>query len=78
LILKRLKWEKSQKVDGLGRIRQDNIKRIASSLLKKHRSDFTSNFEENKKKIEEFVEINGKQVKNRIVGYITHLIAKEK
>jgi small subunit ribosomal protein S17e len=62
----------------LGRIRQDYIKRSVSSLLEKHKSDFTSDFEKNKKLIEEFIEVNSKKVRNRIVGYITHLIASEK
>jgi small subunit ribosomal protein S17e len=66
--------------DRLGRIRQDHIKKIANSLLEKHKSDFTSDFEHNKKQMEEFIEVNSKQVRNRIAGYITHLITlgKEK
>jgi len=62
----------------LGRIRQVYIKRVAISLLEKHKDEFTPDFEQNKKKIEELIKVNSKKVRNRIAGYATHLATPKK
>ncbi len=56
----------------MGRVRQLFIKRTALELIKKYRDLFTTDFEENKRKVEEVAQISTKRLRNRIAGYITH------
>jgi len=57
----------------LGKIRTDIIKRTAKSLLEKYPDLFTTDFENNKKVIDEILVTSSKKLKNKIAGYITHL-----
>ncbi|MEB3755666.1 MAG: 30S ribosomal protein S17e [Desulfurococcales archaeon] len=50
------------------------VKRTARKLLSKYPDIFTDNFEENKKIIDQLIEYQSKRVRNRIAGYITHLV----
>ncbi|WP_423792253.1 30S ribosomal protein S17e [Methanocaldococcus indicus] len=56
----------------MGRVRQLFIKRTALELIKKYKDYFTTDFEENKKRVEDVAEISTKRLRNRIAGYITH------
>jgi len=56
----------------LGRIRQTFIKRIGDELIEKHKDKFTTDFETNKKIVQEVALISTKRLRNRIAGYITH------
>jgi len=58
---------------GLGKVRTRVIKKVAKELLSKYPSEFTSNFEENKKALLKLLEVEGKRVRNRIAGYVTSL-----
>ncbi len=58
----------------MGKVRPTIVKRTARKLLSKYPDIFTDNFEENKKIIDQLIEYQSKRVRNRIAGYITHLI----
>ena len=62
----------------MGRIKTAQIKRITGNLLEKHPGKFKDSFEENKKLVEEFAEIETKKIRNIIAGYITRLVKAKK
>ena len=58
----------------MGRIKTQQIKRATFDFVKKHRDKFTDNFEENKKIINELLDIPSKQLRNTVAGYLTSAI----
>lgn len=62
----------------MGRIKTAQIKRITNDLMQRHEGEFKNNFEENKKLVERFTEIEGKKIRNIIAGYITRLVRAKK
>lgn len=46
-------------------------KRLAEEILKKYPNKFTTDFDENKKLVEEVVIISSKTLRNKLAGYIT-------
>jgi small subunit ribosomal protein S17e len=60
----------------LGRIRQTFIKRAGDELIEKFEDRFTTDFETNKKVVEEVALISTKRLRNRIAGYITSKVKK--
>ncbi len=50
----------------------DRVRRIAQSLMKEHPGKFSADYESNKKVVEEVSFFRTKQLKNKVVGYITH------
>lgn len=48
----------------------DRTRRLSEEILQKHPEAFGSDFEENKKALEELALIPSKQLRNRIAGYI--------
>ncbi|AEH07234.1 MULTISPECIES: 30S ribosomal protein S17e [Methanothermococcus] len=60
----------------MGRIRQTFIKRTGDELLEKFEDKFTTDFETNKKAVEEVALISTKRLRNRIAGYITSRVKK--
>ncbi len=50
----------------------DRVRRIAQSLMKDHPGRFSADYENNKKVVEEVSYFRTKQLKNKVVGYITH------
>lgn len=57
----------------MGKSRALKTKRIVKLLLDKHSDRFSSDFEENKKVIDEVTTIVSKPLRNRIAGHITKL-----
>ncbi len=57
----------------MGKVRQDKMKRMARELVEKFPDKFSTDFEANKKVVPEFLEVGSKILRNRIVGYVTHL-----
>ena len=55
----------------MGAIKPVYIKSLAKQLLKDV-VEFTDDFEVNKKLVEEYTNIESKDVRNRVAGYITH------
>lgn len=60
----------------MGRIRQTFIKRTGEELIEKFADKFTSDFEENKKAVEEVALISTKTLRNRVAGYVTAKVKK--
>jgi small subunit ribosomal protein S17e len=60
----------------LGRIRQTFIKRTGDELIEKFEDRFTTDFETNKRVVEEVALISTKRLRNRIAGYITSKVKK--
>ncbi len=61
----------------MGKVRPAFIKRTARELLERYRDMFKPDFEHNKRMVQELTNITSKRVRNRIAGYITHLIKIE-
>lgn len=55
----------------------NRIKRIANELLEKHPSDFSDNFEQNKKIMKELTIVRSKSLRNRVAGYIASKLGRE-
>ena len=55
----------------MGNIRPTYIKRIAIQLYEKHPSEFTDDWEHNKKKVSELTDVRSIMMRNRIAGYVT-------
>jgi small subunit ribosomal protein S17e len=58
----------------LGKVRQDQIKKPAREILTRYHERFTTNFEENKKILDQVATVYSPRMKNRIAGYITRLM----
>jgi small subunit ribosomal protein S17e len=61
----------------MGRIRTTLVKRTAVKLVQENRNKFTNKFQDNKKKVEELMDIPSKKLRNIVAGYVTKLIKKE-
>jgi small subunit ribosomal protein S17e len=63
----------------MGRVKGTLIKRVSRELIEKYPDKFTSNFEKNKKVIDQIL-TTYKRFRNSITGYVTRLIkmAEEK
>jgi small subunit ribosomal protein S17e len=55
----------------LGKSRATKKKRIADALLEKHPNAFSSDFDENKRIMNELLSIESKQLRNDVAGYLT-------
>ena len=56
----------------------DRIKRISTSVLEKYPDRFGSDFEKNKKALQEIAITKSKVLRNRVAGYITSYLRKQK
>ncbi|PUA33116.1 MAG: 30S ribosomal protein S17e [Zestosphaera tikiterensis] len=63
----------------MGRVRTSIVKRTARRLLELYPSEVSKDFEENKKLVSKYVYVRSKKLRNKIAGYLTHLVKiKEK
>ncbi|AMM54815.1 MULTISPECIES: 30S ribosomal protein S17e [Thermococcaceae] len=62
----------------MGKIRQGFIKRVARELVDRYPNEFTTDFEHNKKKVQELTNVTSKKIRNRIAGYVTKLMRMKK
>ncbi|MCD6575589.1 MAG: 30S ribosomal protein S17e [Nanoarchaeota archaeon] len=62
----------------MGRIRTTFIKSKSEELLRQYPDKFTSDFQKNKKMLDELVDIPSKQLRNKIAGAIVHLVKQSK
>lgn len=62
----------------MGKVRIGKVKSISNELVLKYGNVFTTDFEENKKLVQQYTDITSKRLKNRVAGYITRLKANEK
>ena len=54
----------------------DRVRRISTELLTKYPDKFASDFEQNKKLINELATVRSKVLRNTIAGYITSYLRK--
>jgi small subunit ribosomal protein S17e len=57
----------------LGKVRTEQVKRIARQLLDKYPSKFTADFENNKKLVDALTNISSTKLRNRVAGYAVRL-----
>ncbi len=62
----------------MGRIKTQFVKRTSVELLKKHPDKFNKDFDENKKLVGTYTDVESKKVRNIIAGYITRLVKTKK
>jgi small subunit ribosomal protein S17e len=62
----------------MGRIKTRKIKAVTMDLLEEHGEHFGTDFEENKKKVSEFAQVDSKKLRNIIAGYMTRLNKAQK
>jgi len=62
----------------LGKVRPEQVKKIARELLKRYPNRFSTDFESNKKLLKSAAAIYSPKLRNRIAGYITRLAAISK
>ena len=55
----------------------DRTRRLSEEIMQRHPDSFGSDFDENKKALEELALIPSKQLRNRIAGYITKISQEE-
>ena len=60
----------------MGRIRQTFIKRAGEDLIEKYEDRLTTDFETNKKVVDEVAIISTKRLRNRVTGYVTKKMKK--
>jgi small subunit ribosomal protein S17e len=48
------------------------IKQLGNALLERYPEAFTEEFEHNKASVRELTNVESKNVRNRIAGYVTH------
>lgn len=61
----------------MGRIRQKDIKNTAHEIIRRYGDKLSTDFKENRKFLEGVLKIQGKFLRNRISGYVTHLMKQK-
>ena len=61
----------------MGSIRPRYIKSAARILLQYYEDEFTTDFETNKRLVEQYSDVMTKKVRNRIAGYVVGLVKIE-
>ena len=57
----------------MGKVRTEQVKRIARELLNRYPSKFSADFEKNKQFVSEYTNISSTKLRNRIAGYTARL-----
>jgi small subunit ribosomal protein S17e len=57
----------------MGKVRTEQVKRIARELLDRYPSKFSTDFEKNKQFVTEFTNISSTKLRNRVAGYTARL-----
>jgi len=57
----------------LGRVRTEMVKKLAKELFESHHDKFSTDYEGNKKVVDQLVNSKTKRVRNRVAGYVTRL-----
>jgi len=58
----------------MGRIKTALAKRVTMKLIKNHRALLKDNFEDNKKIVNELVDMPSRKLRNVVAGYVTRII----
>lgn len=57
----------------MGKVRTEQVKRIARELLDKYPSKFSADFEANKQLVNQYTNISTTKLRNRVAGYTARL-----
>ena len=60
----------------MGRIKTQLIKRTTHELIKGKEEEFSKDFDENKKLVDQYADVPSKKMRNVIAGYVTRLMKK--
>lgn len=55
----------------MGRIKTKLVKRAGRELIKEHPAEFKKSFDDNKKSVNRFADVQSKKIRNVIAGYVT-------
>ncbi|AAY80054.1 30S ribosomal protein S17e [Sulfolobus acidocaldarius] len=58
----------------MGNVYTKDIKRVARELYDKFKDQASDKYDDNKKLVDEYVNVSSKKVKNRIAGYLTRYV----
>ncbi|MHA1883828.1 MAG: 30S ribosomal protein S17e [Promethearchaeota archaeon] len=58
----------------MGKVRTILIKNVSKELVNKYPEVFTTDFEQNKRLLDKYLEVDSKHLRNRISGYIVSLL----
>ena len=61
----------------MGKVKTEQIKRVANELIERFPAKFSSNFEDNKHAVDALTQGTTTKVRNQIAGYITHTFSLE-
>ncbi len=61
----------------MGKVKTEQIKRLAKELIERYPEKFSKSFEENKKTVTELTRGTTPRIRNQIAGYITNACAGE-
>ena len=57
----------------MGKVRTESVKNLAKDLMNKHHDKFTTDFDANKRLVEELAIGSTKTIRNKVAGYISRL-----
>lgn len=60
----------------MGRIKTQLIKRVTNNLIKENSGNFTKDFNENKKLVNDAADFPSKKMRNVVAGYVTRIMKK--
>ena len=61
----------------MGKVKTEQIKRVANELMERFPKEFSTNFDENKHAVDALTQGTTTKVRNQIAGYITRAISQE-
>ena len=61
----------------MGKVKTEQIKRLANELIERFPEKFSTNFEDNKRVVDALTQGTTTKVRNQIAGYITHTFSLE-
>ena len=61
----------------MGKVKTEQVKRLAKELIERYPEKFSNNFEENKRAVAELTAGTTTRIRNQIAGYITSQCAPE-
>jgi small subunit ribosomal protein S17e len=62
----------------MGRIKTKLVKRKTFDIMEAHGDKFTTDYEQNKERVEQYADIPSRKMRNLIAGYVTRLVKSKK
>jgi small subunit ribosomal protein S17e len=70
-----MKSLEKERGDKMGKVRTEQVKRLARELLDKYPNKVTTDFTNNKQIVIDYTNISSTKLRNRVAGYTTRLAA---